>query len=90
MRQLCSLSIQKFDEKKFHPYPKVIKDMINANYERFEIKYKDNMPFIRIDKEDEEMKLFVPSTEDLNWNIEEFEKKIYSKEYLKQIKTQVK
>jgi hypothetical protein len=89
MRQLCELNLQRFDENKFHPYPKVIKDMINSNYERFEIKYKDNIPFIRIDREDEDMKLFIPSSVDLNWSIEEFREKIYSKEYLNKIKSNI-
>jgi hypothetical protein len=43
-----------------------------------------------VDKEDEEMKKFEPSMEDLNWSVEDFKQKIYQKEYLKNIKLKYK
>ena len=86
MRQLCEISIIKFDEDKFKRYPNSIQEIIQSKYERFEVQYKDGKPFIRVDKEDEVMKGYVPSKEDLNWSVEDFKQKIYQKEYLKNIK----
>ncbi len=90
MRQLCELSIQIYDKDKILPYPKVINDIIDFGYERFEIKYQNNKPYIRIDKEDKMMTIYEPTSEDLNWSVANFKEKIYAKEYLKEIKLKYK
>jgi hypothetical protein len=76
MRQLYEISIKKFDEEKYKKYPNVIQDIIDSRYERFEVQYKNDKPFIRVDKEDEGMKSFEPSNEDLKNGITTIEDKL--------------
>ena len=48
---------------------------------RFEIVYKKDKPFIRMDKESSDMKIYNPSKEDLDWSLEEFFNKVKTESY---------
>lgn len=81
-RQLCSLECQLYDEEKYFKYPQIIKEILKNNCERFVVKYENELPYIRIDIEDNEMANFSPSGEEKEWNVEDFKEKYYTKKYL--------
>jgi glycosyltransferase involved in cell wall biosynthesis len=76
-RQLTS-QFKKIDETTSNDYPEIIYNEIKNNRERFIVEYKDNLPYLRIDREDEEMASYKPTEEDLNWNPADFLQKLFS------------
>ena len=46
-------SVHKIDLDKFGDFPKVLKSETESNKQRFQILYKDDKPYIRIDLSDE-------------------------------------
>ena len=70
-RQLVH-TFEKINIDKYGYYPKVLRAEISEEKQRFKIEYMDGKPFLRVDKEDEEMINFKPSSEDLEWDIENF------------------
>lgn len=89
-RQICELTIKRYDESLHVTYPKVIKDLISKGKERFKVEYEKNKPFYRKDFKDLNMLNYEPSEEDLNWSIEGFKERIIRKKYLKDIKNEHK
>ena len=75
-RQLVH-TFQKIDIEKYGYYPQVLRTEISKEKQRFQIEYVNNKPFIRIDREDKEMINFIPSEEDLSWDIENFFELLY-------------
>ena len=75
-RQLVH-TFKKIDIEKYGYYPQVLRAEIAKEKQRFQIKYVNNKPFIRIDREDKEMINFIPSEEDLGWDIENFFELLY-------------
>ena len=85
-RQYCILHYQPYSTKKYGEYPKILNDAIKNNEERFIVQYKNNKPYIRVDKKDVEMIDYIPTDDDLNWDVNNylkslhnFEKKIFEK-----------
>ncbi len=74
------LRFVKYDSKKFIDYPIELKKLMKKN-NRFEIVYEKDKPFIRIDKESSDMKMYNPSKEDLDWSLEEFFNKVKTESY---------
>ena len=74
----CVQNFEKLDLDKFGHFPKVLREETNKKEQRFEIIYKNDRIYNRIDRRDESMKLFVPDEEDLDWNIELFFKQLSS------------
>ena len=85
-RQLASLYYQPYDEQKHGTYPEIIKNYISQEKERFKVVYKDQSPWLRKDEMDQEMNTYLPDKEDLNWNINDYDKRYYAKNYLGTIK----
>lgn len=71
--------LKKFDSNKYGGYPDVILDELKNP--RFEVVYENNKPLKRIDKNDISMLQYKPTTEDLNWSVDEFNKKINNEFY---------
>ena len=71
-RQYCTLHYTHYDKEKYGDYPDVIKTAIANKEERFFIKYKDDKPYIRVDKDDKEMINYSPTKDDLSWNINDY------------------
>ena len=65
-------SLHKFDLNKFGDFPEVLKSETKSKNQRFQILYKDDKPFTRIDLGDEKMKHFKPDKDDLDWSIDLF------------------
>lgn len=76
-RQLVH-SFEKINIQKYGYYPKILRDEIEKPKQRFEIIYNNNVPFIRIDQNDDKMKLFIPDDTDLEWSIDLFFENLYS------------
>ena len=89
-RQICELTIKRYDESLHLKYPKVIKDLISRGKERFKVEYEKNKPYYRKDFKDPTMLNYEPSEEDLGWSIEGFKERIIRKKYLKDIKNKYK
>ena len=81
-RQLCELEYMFYDQSLFCQYPQIIQNLLSANEERFIVQYENGKPYIRIDKEDEEMKSYIPSDDDRNWSVAHFKERYYSKNYI--------
>lgn len=88
-RQLATLYYQPYAEEKYYPYPEVIRDIIEKGEERFMVSYKEGKPYLRTDLEDTEMKGFVPEKDDLEWDIEAYNRNYHAKDYLRVIKARV-
>lgn len=74
----CVQNFEKLDLNKFGHFPKVLRSETNKKEQRFEVLYKDNNVFIRIDRMDNEMKNYIPDKDDENWSIDSFIVKISS------------
>lgn len=72
----------KYDPNIYIQYPIELIKLIKMN-NRFKIVYKDNLPYIRLDSENSDMKNYTPDEDDLNWSVEEFFRKVNSESYLK-------
>lgn len=84
-RQMCDISIKRYSPSSAIKYPKIIQEKIIEGQERFKVEYKNNKPYLRRDYKDKEMVKYVPTQEDLDWNIKNFERLIFSKSYLQEI-----
>lgn len=69
------LRFVKYQPKDFIDYPKELKILMKKN-NRFEIVYKDLMPYMRIDNSNKLMQSFEPDEKDLAWDVEEFFNKV--------------
>ena len=76
-RQLVH-SFEKINIEKYGYYPKVLRDEIDKPEQRFKIIYENGEPFIRIDRNDNNMLQYTPDESDLNWSIDQFFKKLFS------------
>lgn len=81
----CVQQYTKYDEAKYGEYPVLIKEEMTRGNNRFEIVYQNNRPYIRIDREDDEMKKYHPTKEDLEWSPEGFLKKLLTSEEMKKV-----
>ncbi len=88
-RQFAELNLTKYDQKATYPYPSIVKQIIGQKKERYAVMYKDNRPYSRTDEEDEAMKTYSPSKEDLDWDVQKFEECYGKKEYLNIIKNKM-
>ena len=71
----------KYDPKKFIDYPIELKNLMKKN-NRFEVVYKKDKPFTRIDHNDKEMKNFNPEKNENDlWSINEFNNKLLTESY---------
>jgi hypothetical protein len=69
-----------FDPGRYGDYPDVLRDELARPQQRFEIVYRDDRPWIRIDREDAEMLDYEPTDADLAWNPEDFLRRFLSPE----------
>lgn len=75
----------KYKTDDYIDYPTELKKMMSKN-NRFEMVYKNDKPYIRLDNENESMKMFTPDQSDINWSVEHFFTKVQKEsinQYLK-------
>jgi hypothetical protein len=80
-RQL-SYHFARYDPERYGAYPSVLEAELAKEEARFEVLYRDGRPWIRIDREDDEMAGYEPTEEDLAWNPETFLRRLLSQSEL--------
>jgi glycosyltransferase involved in cell wall biosynthesis len=78
-RQL-SYHFVRYDESEHGAYPEVLREELARPDPRFEVTYRDDRPWIRIDRADAEMRDYEPTDEDLAWSPEAFLRRFLSAE----------
>lgn len=89
-RQICEITIKRYDPLLYVRYPKIINELISRGNERFKVAYKNDKPYYRKDSTDVNMLNYEPTEKDLNWSILGFKEKIIAKKYLIDIKNEYK
>lgn len=74
-RQL-STHFVKYEPNKYYKYPSIIQNLIDNDTIRYKVIYEDNSPYNIIDKEDINQLNYKQNKEDLEWNVEDFFKKL--------------
>lgn len=57
------------DMELYRPYPEQIQKAIDSGNERFSYKYENGKPVARLDKEDTSLENYIPTKEDLAWDV---------------------
>jgi glycosyltransferase involved in cell wall biosynthesis len=78
-RQL-SYHLTAFDAQRYGDYPEVLREELSRPEQRFTIVYRAGRPWIRIDREDAEMRDYEPTDADLAWDPEDFLRRFLSPE----------
>ncbi len=65
-REFCN-RLEVIDKQLFGEYPDVLKEESNNSDTRFQVVFKNEKPFTRIDRSDTEMLNYQPTAEDLEW-----------------------
>ncbi len=74
-RQLATHYI-KYNPQKYGDYPPVLKEAIEKDYLRFKVIYRDGKPFSIEDKENHKLNGYMPTAEDLSWDVTQFFRKL--------------
>jgi glycosyltransferase involved in cell wall biosynthesis len=82
-RQL-SYHLAPYDPELYGDYPEILEEELTKP-QRFEVVYRDGRPWNRIDHEDEEMRGYEPTAEDLAWDPEAFLARFISQDDLRQL-----
>jgi glycosyltransferase involved in cell wall biosynthesis len=69
-RQL-SYHFARYDPDEYGEYPEILKGALDGP-QRFEVVYREGRPWIRVDHEDQEMRVWQPGDDDLSWDPEAF------------------
>ena len=69
-------NLERTNSLKLEDYPKVLRDEIKKDEPRFEIIYRNNQTFIRLDREDDIANNYTPDEADINWNPDDFFNKL--------------
>jgi len=72
----CVQNFEKLNLNKFGYFPKVLRKETNKKDQRFEIIYKNDRIFNRIDRMDQQMINYIPDNSDINWSTDDFFNKI--------------
>ena len=73
-----------YDPEVYGAYPEVLQEELTRP-QRFEVTYRNGLPWNRIDREDEEMRGYEPTEEDLAWDAEAFLARFLSGDDLRQL-----
>jgi len=73
------------DLKLYGPYPEQIQKAIIEGNERFSYKYENGKPVARLDKNDSSLENYIPTKEDLEWDVIAHLKNILSEEDQKKV-----
>ena len=71
----CVFRLIRYNTSDYIDYPKDLKDLMIKN-NRFEVLYKNNLPYVRIDKGNSKMQDFIPEDDDISWEINDFFRKL--------------
>lgn len=74
-RQLVTHYV-KYDPNIYGDYPRVLKEVIGSENERLKVLYKNKEPYSIYDRENKAFSNYVPSAEDLNWDLHSFFEKL--------------
>jgi len=61
-----------YQTSKYGDYPQIVTDRINSGDDRFEVRYNNGRPFLRIDKSDHEFEAYKPTSEDIAWDVDAY------------------
>ncbi|GDX53438.1 hypothetical protein LBMAG27_24850 [Bacteroidota bacterium] len=84
-KKFIILNSAPIDMKLYGPYPEQIQKVINEGNERFSYKYENGKAVARLDKEDSSLENYIPTKEDLEWDIIAHLKNILSEKEQKKI-----
>lgn len=70
-RRQLAYQLMRYEPERFGDYPELLSEMLSAP-QRFEVIYREDRPWSRIDREDADMLGYDPTREDLEWDPEAF------------------